>query len=98
MIRDEDPHLLATTRENRGEPDAIFLQLRQDSEPPIAEATECFDAIIARLSAHYGEPAVPWNMRATTRNLLRGSLRFRLGAWMLGAPMLLQRLGYGQLV
>ncbi len=66
---DDGPPIFATSRELDGLVESIHLQLRLDSAPPDAEATQCFDAILSRLADLHGEPTIPWHGQRGLRKM-----------------------------
>ncbi len=47
----------------------IYLQLRFDGEPPSPDTTACFEEILRRFTALYGEPEIPWHGRKGLRRM-----------------------------
>lgn len=66
---DDDPPLFASSRELDGLMGSIHLQLRLDSALPDPQATQCFDAILSRLTDLHGEPTIPWHGKRGLRKM-----------------------------
>jgi hypothetical protein len=67
--RDDGPPVFATSREIDGLIESVHLQLRLDSAPPDPEATQCFDALLTRLTDLHGEPTIPWHGQRGLRKM-----------------------------
>lgn len=63
------PPVFATSTETDGVLDSIYLQLRLGEALPDPDATDCFQAIITRLTEIYGEPSIPWHGQRGLRRM-----------------------------
>lgn len=68
-IEAEGAPVFATSTEKDGLLTSVHLQLRVAVAPPDPEATQCFEAIIRRLTELYGEPTIPWHGQRFLRRI-----------------------------
>ena len=68
-IEAEGAPVFATSTEMDGVLTSVHLQLRVAVASADPEATQCFEAIISRLTELYGEPTIPWHGQRFLRRI-----------------------------